>query len=574
MTLFFDTAPATAFLVDDEGLPVWPLDQDLPEFQRLIAGRSVDVREVRGKPGHSTPGDETVVAIGEMAEETARLYAHLTRRRFAGTFSDARRRAVAAASIIVVPQDLLTEAFLDALDALSNRKPRGIISGDASTLRVRAVLHSAASVLPAAAPRRTTIVSPLADRGTFQSEDLTIIGGRSTREEVRAALAMGSGVFALTTHADGVDAYMGRGLLLCARDVDVHADRPPRCAQTSFCHRASMSVDAALQSGNLFLPTDVRAWLAVWGLCWGTLAADGVIHAAWSLGERLRDNASIAAHLFARGVLFFPDDALLRLVQELESGRPIGEAMVRFHRSTPSRSSGARFVLFGDPRTRTPALSRSSPRVRTRVSATRQAAATSDLQFLRLIADDSEHALSLISAYEDRGEEVGREMRDAIFTAIAPCAPVISRRWVPAATMQLLAEAVRSCFVCRSSPLTTYVGHFRERPNGVAPPPRRLSLCPRCGIVEDVPESAAVELAIDNGTVRFVGSLPRENWDALLVARAQNAAETRVWKWPQAGEVPADAFRPADWPHGPLNLGIVLLASSAVMVLGARMRIN
>jgi hypothetical protein len=107
---------------------------------------------------------------------------------------------------------------------------------------------------------------------------------------------------------------------------------------------------------------------------------------------------------------------------------------------------------------------------------------------------------------------------------------------------------------------------------------RRVCICPRCALVEDVPHEEKLRVSFDEETrcLTLLGDLPRDQWDAGVVLRSHLPSDNRKWLWPRSSDdSPAAVFEMGgDWPIGPLTVSFVLLRGTEVAIFSRMHRVG
>jgi hypothetical protein len=583
-----DTSAENIFLRSSGGRPVWPVSttdewQALTQLARTFGAK---IREVRGSSGVIKAGSEEVVALGPETEEAARLYAHLTTRRFrvATSLADFKNRAMTAI-VVTTPSELNNELLERLYTNVSNRSVPGIVcAATAQDLRRQVLIRAAAAWLCGPIETLRTDLYPLVPLSRFVVTGQELLGGEATPSEIRAALAGCAGVLTIHTHADGIDAFLGKNLTLCPIETSqIRRSQilKPLCQVTGFCHRRELSVEEALSSGTLCTPNSIAARIFVWNSCLGLLPPDGVINPDWSLGQRMLDSPNLGAVVTTWEMIISRPWHTEGLSRDLLKGMRVGNALARFNRSRAAKQFGQhRMCLLGDPRVRLPISLQSNDAGLNRVEVKHQTTfhrpahegepSTEDgaLTLLKqclttAITQDlllpAWEALKAIQAYERAGRDQerleGAAMRQAIIKFVFQRGK-LSDGWVPHVSRFRKARQPSSCFLCGR--LTNTIIARLPFP---AVSDRRISICPRCGIVDDSPSNTHITFSLLDNTVELKGRLPEDHWNAGLLLASSRQADNIGWEWPVDPDgTPARSFRiPAEWPRGPLRLTVAIL---------------
>ena len=611
-----DPSPVQPTLATPEGDPVWPAwgPDDLQALRRVAATFGARLDLVTGRPGPGRPRSGVVVALGRGVEAAASLYAHLTSRHSRKACEIADLSVAGPPDVVVTTPPWLREDLFHALyEGESASAVPGILCADSEdTLRRQVLVRSAAAVLQGRLNTRRIDLLLTSAFSVVELQGQRVLGCDAEAQEVRCALREGAGVLTVMTHSDGIDAFLGKDLVLCPMDrVPLRANpgRLPRCQETGFCHRRDQSMEEALGSGRLAFPQDITARIFVLASCCGVLPPDAVVEPVWGLLPHLLASPTLGAVVTTAGVALLSTSMVDLLAGVLSAGASAGEALALLLRFPEVRRVACRFVLFGDPGVRLPP--ESSSEVCVEPAPSPAAISLKDPQdfgqvgFLyrailhRLFTDPgypgesgvplgrlAAEALEALQQYEialwsgtpTEGEFAapGPRLRRALLPCIC-LAPSISvyESWLRFARLEACeGMAPRVCRACREpyNKLTSIVASFTVA--GVLR--RRISFCPRCGFVEDAPLDSDVTLSVIDGVVRLEGRLPSVQWIAGLRINSRWPPERYWWEWPAASEGgPARLFEPPrPWPPGPLTVALVLLHGSQITIVSQTTRRN
>jgi hypothetical protein len=569
-----------------DGSPVWPVAdvRELEALERLAERFGATVERTTGTP-HDERDDsrerELVLGVGGPdAEDAARLYARLTGRRLASAAEVASRPAVVVLAGGPPQPDMLEQLY----DPAHPGDAPGLVWGRTRAELLHNVkLAAAAAHLQRPADPRIAFVNPEAPRPMVRERGRVFAGGQAAPAEIRALFADGRGATAIVTHSDGIDAGLGQSLLLCAVDKPRHdADRgrAPRCITTGTCHRLHRPVAEVLHSDAVMHPDDIAAPILVWGACFGVMAPDGAMDPAWGLADRFLANPRIGVVVTAWEVSYVVPPLVLALLQALEAGASVGEAVAWINRSPNAVSRRFRLCILGDPRVR---LAPPGPPAPAHVMPTSPppsrvpADALDQLTYLRLMLGVTEPAPTPEAAHaawrravtavhqtevawmQHRAHEMARPLREAVLAYVVERGPLLYHGWIKSA--HVVAED--------DNPICSACGHphhrlvrYRARFHGDAAAARIVSFCPGCSVIEDVPESGpAVTFGWHDGAFVLDGDRPGAEWDAALVLVEQAAMAKRVVPWPaDADGKPASRLRlDAPLPVGPVDAVLVLV---------------
>jgi hypothetical protein len=360
--LYASPAPAGHLHAARAGVPVWPLagEDDRRALEVLcgvLGARLQVVPGGAGSPAPAPPGAEEVAALGGPLPEAA-LYASLTGRRVRAVRDAAELADGPRPAVVVAPREAVGAELFDALyEGAGDGPASGIVCAPRAELRRQVLLRAAAAVLPARpAVRRLdyNALHPLGGNGG----DGVHFGAHTPPAALRAVAGAGAGVLTVFTHSDGVDAYLGPGMVACrqaAPPAGVPAARAPSCAALGHCLRLGRPIAHALAEGAILGPEGFRCGVLVWGTCFGWIEPSDALDARWALLDGFLASPAVGAVVTVPG-LYFGDlqtgGLPLPLTLELAAGVEAGAAVARANRLPEMVRYGQRFVLFGDPRTR------------------------------------------------------------------------------------------------------------------------------------------------------------------------------------------------------------------------------
>jgi len=547
-----------ALLADAGGNPVWPVanDEDLNALTDLASLFGASVEEVGRAELASVNTDSiegAVEGVGSMCEAcdaAALLYANLSQRRFIGRVAIHDLRVESSLAVVVACWKDLTFTLLEAISAPPGGAVIGLIvsSGSNAQLFRQVMVRSAASRLAPSEHCRVV--------------DANFLGSLRTAKSTRVleVLGAGAGVLNLSTHSDGIDAYLGDELVLCPFNrypAVTTLERAPQCYTFGFCHRRQKRVKEARRKGELLDPRVIRACLLVWNSCQGIRLDGGRIDPLWGLAPILLDSATLGGMILTFSAILTAENSCDVLLRRLEQGGDAGEALATFLRSRGAIRLGYRSVLFGDPRLvpiragaveirpesaepDIPARSASADEIRhkrragipfMRLCLSTTLASKGSKRFHQVAAE----TLQALNQFEssaignDCVEEDGATSRLALlrkaFLRYCLARDALYQDWLGAATWEAAAHGVCRCGAC-ATPLTEHRGVFRTPDIGQ----RRLRICPVCQVVGDLPGGAELSLILNDSSVRIDGELPEDNWVAGLVTNTLGLRN--VYHWP------------------------------------------
>jgi hypothetical protein len=172
---------------------------------------------------------------------------------------------------------------------------------------------------------------------------------------VNATLAAGQELLYVSTHADGIDALLPAGRILCALK-----DRPPApaferhgpaCMHSGQCHRLSRPLVDALRDERLVPCHALRARLLFLDACHMVpiTAPAGGIDARYSLFAALLENERLGSLLLGLDQREGSFGDASGILAALQAGEPVGQAVGRFLASPYALTRDIGIALFGDP---------------------------------------------------------------------------------------------------------------------------------------------------------------------------------------------------------------------------------
>ncbi len=605
-TIFVDRRPCSEVLVERGGHPVWPIRDadDWSAVSRLCQLRSIQVQEVQGQPGELKRPKGIVTAIGcAKIQEIARLYAHLTARQFKEAGDASFMGDLLRSSVVVTTFEHLDANLLHVLysKARALSCPGVICASGVEELRRQVLVRSILArpgLIEEVSP--WTAIFPTVKSGTPAGRRLQVLDSRSSPELIRAALNTRSGLLAIATHSDGIDAFLGPSLTLCPIDAggaSAANDRAPSCWLSGYCHRHGVSVPEFRKLGVSVNPADVSAGILIFDTCFGTLTAQGPIDSRWGLGRHLIENLAIGATVTTWELTLLDARKLEKFVVDLESGMTLGRAVARFNRSEIARRTAARLAVFGDPETRAATRSQiSDPPARLdvpRAISRSRVTESSELRELGFSRAYLEHGIASLTANVancpdylvdriKRQLEVAKDALDRLkryelaqwraepsTPADAARAEELRRALIVDAYVrrptddwkQFAGTTVWKDFSCRACGAPGKAGVLALRIPGVSR--RRVVMCPRCGVTEDMPEHVDITLRLEgSGDIcAITGALPDREWSGALIVRTRIESHDRMWTWPAGpdGRPSASMELPEGLPSGPSRLAVVIV---------------
>jgi hypothetical protein len=602
---------STDLLVNGDGQPIWSLrtaaESELLRRMGAACGWTLD--EQSGSPGRVQVLDdaEVVVGLGDEVGNEASLYAHLTTRAVRMVDDLEALRALPRIDVVVCLLRRVTSGFMEMLagrEATAGAACGIVAAATLADLHVQVLLRAAAGTIACQtmANREHTVIAPRVAQARVERRSGTLLGGKSTAEEIRAAACSGVAVLTLATHSDGLDTYLGP-LTLCGEPAAVSGaavdqrDRVgegggvPACALTGFCHRSNRPIPSALSEGGLLSYASVAAGILIQDVCYGFLPEGNSVASRYGLAHRLLSNPAVGAVVTTWELAFSDPSRTLALGRDLLEGQPLGVAVARFNRSARAREGGARFCIFGDPKFRLVGRRQPSERAAEMptLSLRRRAPQCQDTSFLRatvlgaiahLGQDEMTYARAALvaldrydaHAWQGRPVETGEggpgdslRRRYLDFVFVRSWATWMSD-WLAVAASRYEPRATAVCFACG--------GRAREiiaRPRAWARRRRSVVFCAGCAAVLDAGDGLGQpSFEFDESANRCTArGLPTGNWDARILIRPPSRRTQSQISWPRTAEgAPQESVMlPDELPRGPLKISFALMHETSITVI-------
>lgn len=576
--------PDDASLSDSDGRSVWPVasPQVLKDMQDLTAMLGT-VRLVPCATARSAPtepqGSGAVAALEEDLAGAARLYAHLTGRRWIRVCGPKGLADAPGLQVLALRRDQLTPALLSALYRSDAQTPAPglLIAARGSDLR-RQILHRAMAALapPRARPIATEAMLTLDFEALGHGASL-ILGNGADRDLKHAALAGNADLATVLTHSDGVDAYLDPGLTLCPMDnaALAGAERRPMCRITGQCFRHGMPIDTAVASGKLMSPSRLRMRILNWIVCSGLIPNAGVVDPHWGLVEDIITRAAIGAMTTTWSAATLSPVDLAPLRAALHMGEPIGRAVAQFN---AAHGAGMQLAILGDPAVRAFEPGAAPDTAHPIYSAPRKADAPPPIT----TATKGGAALYLHAARPGCPEPLrpvldralsdfaaGRlaEARRGILDFVTRRGTQISHDWLSRSLGWQTAPAI-DCPNCGASVL--HRGYRLAGTQSGAQLRRFLAICPICGPISDAPGETGIRLSVSGlpGVVTLHGMPVHGDWAARLRIGCRRDGALYLRDWPDGPDgMPVRRLRldGLDLP-GPLQVSLILLEGAEISV--------
>lgn len=581
-----------------EGEPVWPVcsPSERQHLEQIVSSLGGAVEFVSEVTEGTLSGEELVVGLGPGAHEHARLYAHLTRRSCELVESLEQLAAFTQVAVVVTTYAHITEQLMDLLydrDPLTSA-PGVIFSYDDEQLSVQVLARAAARRCSHANfSRRRVDVNPTITFGAHMSPEFSIVGGDAEPAEFREALGCGAGLLTLYTHSDGIDAYLRSDLVLCPierADPEGQPAPAPSCVLTGTCHRCQRPMTEVIGSDTLLDPAVIKANVLVYCVCWGLYPSQHVHSPAYALSRRLLESFNIGALVTSWEINIQRLPFTANLFHDIARGLTLGQALAR-HLSTPEgRSNYHKLCLIGDPAIHLPPSDIRDPLANIQKfnkPPPPSSRCMAGLALLRLMInsfnsegdDPAAHkAIAVISKYENmlvdglrHDAELADRFHDEMLDYLTNQDTMLSKCWSRFIEVTETLPERTPCTICGRR---TILRVSSLRIPGIMP--RRETMCPSCGSIEDSPCDRSMSMSVEpGGLMRLDGELPTSGWVARITLERFFTRETYKWDWPAApsGE-PAPSFQvPTVWPLVPFRLSVILVyGDSEFSVLGCLYR--
>lgn len=582
--VIFAIETASARFYQKDGKPVWPVRNatERQSLERMVSSLGGTVTFVRDVDEETLTGEELVVGLGAGAHEHARLYAHLTGRACELVESREQLGAFLQVAVVVTTYSHVNEQLMDLLyDRYPITTAPGVIfSYDDDQLSVQVLVRAAARHCSHGNFQyRRVDVNPTIGFGAQMSHEFSIVGGQATPSELREALGCGAGLLTLYSHSDGIDAYLREDLVLCpieSADSSAQPSPAPSCVQTGICHRCRRPMSEVIGTDILLAPKVVKAHVLVYCVCWGLYPSQHVHSPAYALSRRLLESFNIGALVTSWEINIQRLPLTANLFHDIARGLTLGEALARHLSSPEARSNYHKLCLIGDPAIRLPPsdirdplaniqhfMKPSAPSARCMAGLTLLrmmirsfSSGENDPAALQALATIREYEATLIDGLRDDPEIVTR-FRCEMVDYLTSQDTMLSKCWNQfIETIEVLPEKA-PCPVCGRR---TIVRESSLRIPGAMP--RRETMCPSCGSIEDSPSDRSMSMSVDSGgLMRLSGALPKSGWSARITVERFFTRETYQWDWPAtpSGE-PMPSFQvPQAWPLVPFRLSVIVV---------------
>lgn len=574
--------------MDAGGCPVWPVSSnaELRWLKDIASVQGAQVRTVAARRGHRPGSKGTVLSIGDDTVPAAALYAHLTSRRLRKVGCVKEALSLRTPDVIVSPLKVLD----DALVTFALRGKSGtcgfILAIDEASLWRQVFVRSAAVFLGSLVQGdRVDLLTEL-PCGELSAARWRLLGAQSTPEGIRSALSSGVALLNVSTHSDGIDAFLSDELVLCStianlQSVDIR--RRPACATTGQCVRVGCSVSQASANGKLLSVEAISAGVLLWNACSGILNPAAPINPEWGLGAAFIKSSHIGAVVTSFGISAKALRHEVALADHIAAGATIGRSLALL-RQTGGRQVGAGTILIGDPRVRVnvtrtavaPLLERSTKHskkglpVTIRNIALFRALLGSAVEFKHGGEERkglAQNALLTVLTYERRVwsggsvEKQGAEMRQALIAYLRKRGRFL-QDWAPFS--RVTRNTRRKCRACGGRCQVSILK--LELPDTDS---RQLVICSRCGIVEDTPADSTLTFKIGSDGRLLLSGKIRRRWAGAVLVWSQAIADGTSYDWPadEKGWAARELLLPPNFGVGSLNLALILIHDTKLYYL-------
>ncbi|VVO74016.1 hypothetical protein PS838_01448 [Pseudomonas fluorescens] len=598
--------PSSLYLVDDRGLPVWPIssNEELRAIEHFSSAFDIALTKVSCSPGHSnTQSAGMVGCIGGKLELEAMLYAHLTGRTLVVFTASTQAEQCAELEVLVADIEQLDDVLLQELCNPMRSSVVGIICAyPGVSIRTQILVRAATASL---VPKNTVAISicPPQQNITIHSPGSQSRSNSIDSFKSSTILSEGCAYLGITTHSDGVDAFLGGNEILCSyslfsMNASVGLEKLPRCLKTGYCHRFGGLVSDAVASHRLIPSKQTKAWVFYSAVCWGVILTTGATNHNFALGRSFIESPTVGAYLTTWKANVISPSLSESIAQSMLGGAQLGEAMLCSLRTSTAMDRGTKFVLFGDPRIKIVELvSTVRKNKNTKYQKTGESSALplsvtegGPMEFIKLCVliassrclswnqDISERILiawdEMLPLLKERYVYTSADeyyQRGAkLLGCIAEATTILSDLWAPFATWRKGNdnEICNQCKTPRNKP-TTLLAHFPK-----PLPTRVLVSCSVCGLSIDTPLCLEMNLSFNKeNVVTLEGAKSLEPWAGIFILKSQLPSESMILNWPKcsiSGHPIERLALPTKLPEGPLDACLLLLSPAGLSVMGMR----
>ena len=356
-SLPFAWSDQTQLLADDTGQPVWPICDGVAHsvLQAFATAHGLVLVETEAKPAQVEIVSRSglVVGLGLNNPQIAKLYAHLTGRRYANVETLIQLAALGDVAVVMLRTDTLDVRLFEHLYRQASKVAPGLIfASDEATLTLCGLRFAAALMPMPGAPVARGHVSVLRELGPGD-QDWLVADSRSSAETLRQVLAQDIANLRLEGHSDGIHVPVPGGNMLCSVEFGVtnslqhNAYCQARQTCTQFPHLGSLH--SAWESGKLIGARDVKARVLFNDSCFAFRVVDEVVDPRFSFACTLAERGVVCAMVGIWQMGAAKDSLVDALISHLEQGEEIGRVIGGFNGMPQHQRLGRLLALLGDP---------------------------------------------------------------------------------------------------------------------------------------------------------------------------------------------------------------------------------
>lgn len=571
----------------EDGEPVWPVrgTGQTAEFKKYCQSLGVALVACDAMVSADAPesGLGLVIATRD-TEREGRLFAHLIGAaiRVTDTAQDLLQEVShdGVRSIVLRPSDV-SSSLLDAL--YGNRRDLsapGLIIGDPGAELRDQVIRRAVASKAQNRPGICELAPAECDASAALAEGGFVSLSQAASDEVRGVLSRGLNTVLLSTHSDGVDAYLGGEHTLCALgQSDFLTEGRHYCQQTGHCTRRNADVEKVINGKQLFAPEQIAAGKLVLSVCYTAFSADQHLPFRDTLIWRILRDSNVAAVAGARGVLGANNALHAPLLDTIQRGGTFGEGIAALNRSQLLKNAGTYYVLYGDSFARfhpedaewicdeikaaKPPVDEASQTARGNLHflstylrlaliEAADAAETCCLDALDLCLDAS---LLTETGQSLETDDVGPALRDAVLGFVRHRGVVVSSDWWKM-VRNAAPEGTGTCGSCGQNTQITRNTFWNTTLSD-----RLVTSCRNCGIVADQTDGRHFGFCRNGDVFELDVNIDGHDWMAALRIGCTNESLSKMIPWPSdENGHPMRHFAPEmQMPPGRLRYTLVLM---------------
>jgi hypothetical protein len=553
---------------DRNGHPVWSVAEpaEAHALARLseTLGASVaalspsDVVAARPRTGGANPGSVFIYGAAEL-DPLGRLYAHLTGRAFGGRCKTVEDLDRTRSNLVLLLYADLSLALAESASAKQSQHAVGLIcADDPPALHREVLLKSAALYLAKGREARVLDMGANLSSRVPAGVPVERINQSSQRGAARQALRQGRDIVAIQTHSDGVDISLPPDLILCGMDRPDEQpgdSKKPSCLITGQCYRRHIPVSDVPNAPWFISSEELTAGVMLLDTCWGYLPDGAQVDSRWGYLRHLLNRSVTGAIITSWQIMFNDATTSEFLVESLRTGMPLGKAVRRHDLTARAYGLGRAFFIFGDPDLHFKRVSRRRTGRLAALTSGRARALLSASAFLRACILDPpcrlkpseegllDAALAALNRFETvaRSPFLGLPKLKTALVDVQQCAidlffayrlPNIDHFWSRFARAYRRTKRDVRCSTCQSRAV-----RVTAQPMTPASRKRQVTICPRCGVVEDAPFGADLSLRVKKGgTLQLEGVVPNGAWLGAVRILARSGRSTPILPWPKDGQ--------------------------------------